>query len=240
MLRQSESTSLSLTINPQSLLFRYHNTSPDFPDFGDLSLTTSCQLLYHYYALCFIKVSADVATSCCYSHVWGQCWLCCIHNVCPLWEFSPAFRLSTQFIPAGRKYTPRSHLSESRKVMALARNWCPFKSKQGENWRWRTQSLALMWKFLNPKCSNLPGWGHDVCCCIRPCPPFWPFILAAPVWHEGSFALSVQQLEEEHGRRDAFQIMLASRFHNLVCFVYKLKNFHSFSKFELQGKSNWL
>lgn len=23
--------------------------------------------------------------------------------------------------------------------------------------------------FSNPMCSNLPGWGHNFCFCIRPC-----------------------------------------------------------------------
>lgn len=98
----------SVSLDLQSykfLFFRCHNTSPDFPDFGDLSLPTSCQPLYHYYALC----CPQYHTSCCCSHACGQCWLCCIQNVCPLWEFSPVFRLSTQFIPAGRKYTATSH-----------------------------------------------------------------------------------------------------------------------------------
>lgn len=139
-----------------------------------------CPLFFRWHV---IKVRADVAlcgvsTSCCYSHVWGQCWLRCIHNVCPLWEFSPVFRWSAQFIPSGRKYTtdltlcPRSHLSPWRL------------------WRWREIDAHSN---LSKNDGGLRVWLW--------CGSF--LIQSAATFQGGGMTcpLAIQQLEEEHGNK---------------------------------------
>lgn len=60
--------------------------------------------------------------------------------------------------------------------------------------------------FLIQSAATFQGGGMTSASALGPVRPFDHLYLLR-LRHEGEFALAVQQLEEEHGRRDAFQII---------------------------------